>query len=762
MKANAQVIPLARFAAPVIAVAAMAWLLLPYAFELPPGLLAPRSVSPRYLARDATPLRLLLDETGQRSAPELELGELPKTLIDAVIAVEDQRFLSHGGTDYLAIARAIGQNFRAGRTVSGASTLPQQLIKISSPQAPRTLWRKFVEAQQARRLVREWPRTRILATWLNRVPFGNLLVGCQAASEGYFNKPLGDLTVAECALLAGLPQSPARFNPLRRPDLAQNRQRHVLKRLLDDKRITAESYERAIAQPLVYTPFHGGFAAPHVVDLLQQRPAPLPASPLQTTLDVTLQQRVEQVLTNRLAGLSDRHVTQAAAVVVENATSDVLALAGSRDFFSQDSGQINGAWAPHSPGSAIKPFTYLLALERGRTPATLIADLPIAFSTPTGQYRPENYTGKCFGPVTLRAALGNSLNISAVKTLDHVGGAPVLVETLQRLGLTTLTEPPEHYGLGLTIGNAPVRLLELANAYACLARLGEFRPWRLLQTDPAPEPIRLFNPRSTWQIADILSDNQARLLTFGAHSPLRMPFKVAAKTGTSTSYRDNWALGYTPEFTVAVWAGNFDHTPMQGVSGVTGAAPILADLFNVLREQFGPTTWFQTPPSLEAVRVDPRTGKRLTAQSPAARLSQTDWFLAETLPPGAIAADYDLQGRAFLAPEYSEWIVSPDNWLADLVTLAPEPPAASTLRFVQPLARAVYHLDPDLPGQGRHLTLRATPGHPAAVFTSPTLTILPTADIATAELVPGTHILRLHATPEAPPAHEITISVIQD
>jgi penicillin-binding protein 1C len=737
----------------------LGWQWLPWAFELPKALLEPRPVSARYLAQDGIPLRLLLDETGQRSAPELEWDQIPPTLIQATVAVEDKRFFHHGGIDLLAIGRAIRDNFKAGRVVSGASTLPQQLIKISSPQGPRTLWRKWVEAQQARRLVREWPRTRILATWLNRVSFGNLFIGCQAASEGYFDKPLGDLTLAECALLAGLPQSPARLNPLSQPERAVKRQRHVLQRLREEKHIDEAAYQRALAQPLVYTPFHGGFEAPHAVELLRQQ---APGQTLfRTTLDATLQHRVEQTLTARLAGLRDRHVTQAAAVVIRNATGDVLALAGSRDFFAGEGGQINGAWTPHSPGSAVKPFTYLLALERGQTPATIIADLPIAFTTPTGQYRPENYTGKTFGPVTLRAALGNSLNISAVKTLDHIGGARVLLETLQRLGLTTLNEPAEHYGLGLTIGNAPVRLLELANAYATLARLGEHRPWRLLQTDPRPAPERLFDRRHTWQIADILSDNQARLHTFGAHSPLRMAFKVAAKTGTSSSYRDNWALGYTPEFTVAVWAGNFDRTPMQGVSGVTGAAPILADVFATLRESFAPTTWFERPAGIESVRIDPRTGKRLTAQSPAARLSQTDWLLTETLPPAATAADYDAQGRAWLPHEYRDWITRPDNWLADLVTLAQAPPATS-LRILQPLDGAVYHLDPDLPGQGRQLVLRATPGQTDLHWSSPTLSLRQDAGQTTATLTPGTHVLRLHPAPDADPVHEVSLRVIQD
>jgi penicillin-binding protein 1C len=752
---------LARPGLVLLLTAALVWHLLPYAFPLPPALLQPRPVSPRYLARDGTPLRLLLDEAGQRSAPEVPWESLPKPLVDATLAVEDQRFFHHGGIDYLAVCRAVWTNLRAGRVVSGASTLPQQLVKISSPPSPRrSLWVKFTEAQQARRLVREWPRTRILATYLNRVSYGNLFTGCQAAAEGHFNKPLSDLTLAESALLAGLPQAPGKLNALRYPQLAKQRQAHVLQRLLDEGYIDPDTHQRALTQPLVYTPFRGGFAAPHAIDLLH---ATVPASagdPVRTTLDAALQHLVEQTLAARLATLRDRHVTQAAAVILDNATGEVLALAGSRDFFSSDGGQINGAWTPHSPGSAIKPFTYLLALEHGLTPATVLADLPVAFTTPTGLYRPENYTGKTFGPVTLRAALGNSLNISAVKTLDRIGGAPVLLDCLQRLGLTTLTESAAHYGLGLTIGNAPVRLLELTNAYACLARLGDYHAWRLLADTPPTAPVRAFDARHAWQIADILSDNQARLLTFGAHSPLRMPFRVAAKTGTSSSYRDNWALGYTPEYTIAVWVGNFDRTPMQNVSGVTGAAPILADLFETVRDRFGPTTWFATPPTLQSVRIDPRTGKRLTAQSPPARLSHSEWLTPDQFPPAASAGDYDAQGRALLPPEFAKWIASRDNWLADLIIPAGSPDPQ--IRIVQPLPGSIYHLDPDLPGQGRQLPLRSSRDPDTTLsWTSPTLTITQSGAQWTAQLTPGEHLLRLHTATETVSA-ESRITVIQD
>lgn len=719
--------------------------------------------SAQYVARDGSPLRLLLDEAGQRSTADLPFEKLPHSLIQATIAVEDQRFYRHSGVDYIALGRATLSNLQQRRVVSGASTLAQQLVKISTPRSTRRgLGVKWYEAQTARRLLRTWSHDQVLTAYLSRVSYGNLFIGCEMAAAGYFNKPLSDLTLAECALLAGLPQAPTRLNPFKNPEAAKKRQEHVLTRLLEEGVIDQDAHDRAVQQPLLYTSFRGGFEAPHATTLLSAQNLIADDGLIRTTLDANLQRRVEQVLAARLAPLRDRHVTQAAAVILENATGDVLALAGSRDFFSSDGGQINGAWTPHSPGSALKPFTYLLALERGHSPVTVLADLPVSFPTPTGVYRPENYDHRLYGPVTFRTALGNSLNIPAVRLLDQIGGAATLVEGLQSLGLTTLNEPPEHYGLGLTIGNAPVRLLELANAYACLARLGEYRPWRLLADAPLETARVVHSPQNAFLIADMLSDNQARLLTFGAHSPLRMPFRVAVKTGTSSSYRDNWTFGYTPEFTIGVWVGNFDRTPMQGVSGVTGAAPILRDLFQTLHERRS-LTWFEPPAGLVQARIDPRTGRRIAAQSPAARLSRTEWVPAAQLPPAAVAGDYDDAGRAYLPTEFAAWVESRDNWLADLVVIAKKPTAPPPLRILQPLEGSIYHLDPDLPDQGRRLQLRnSRDGLNTMVWTSPTLQLEHDEQGWTALLVEGDHVIHCHQDVGQQPLASVRIQVVQD
>ena len=303
-----------------------------------------------------------------------------------------------------------------------------------------------------------------------------------------------------------------------------------------------------------------------------------------------------------------------------------------------------------------------------------------------------------------RLALANSLNISAIKVLDSIGGAAVLSKRLREWGLTTLDETPEHYGLGLTIGNADVRLLELANAYATLARLGEFRSYRLTTT----EASRIPNPASriasqAWLIADMLADNTARAMSFGLESPLRFDFPVACKTGTSSDYRDNWALGFTPEFTVGVWAGNFDGTPMQGVSGVSGAAPVLHDIFVNLHERFG-TTWFPRPTNIVEQMVHPVTGRQVDADRNGA---VREFFTTDTLPEREHTGDYDARSRVRLPALYREWLASGDNWIGRGAVADDTRPTTNQLRVLTPVAGTVFFIDPDLGESGRLIPLRA-------------------------------------------------------
>jgi penicillin-binding protein 1C len=627
---------------------------------------------------------------GNAFSRSVRVQDLRPRVVHALLAAEDKRFFDHGGVDWLAVCRSVRDGVQHRRVVSGASTITQQLVKIAVPR-PRNWRTKIIEAVTAIRLEQLWSKERILEEYSNRVDFGNLNVGLGAASEYYFGKPLGDLSEAEAAFLAGLPKNPSRLNPHRALIATQTRQRTVLRRMRDNGWITAAQFDRAVSEPPRLLPQRRQFRAPHFVDLIIGNLAS--TGRVKTTLDLGLNEFVERQLRDQIETLRSLNVTNGAAVVIDNASGDVLALVGSEDYFAPGFGQFNGATARRSPGSTIKPFTYLLALERGATAATIYPDVPTEFRTATGNYRVENYQRKCAGPVMLRSALACSLNIPAVHALNSIGGPEVLHRRLSDFGLSTLDRSPAEYGLGLTLGNAEARLLELTNAYAALARLGEYRPWRVLENEEQTSR-QVADPRACWLLADILSDNSARIRSFGADSPLRFPFPVACKTGTSTDYRDNWAMAFTPEFTVGVWVGNFDGSPMRGVSGVSGAAPLMHAIVDHLHTRFG-TTWFGTPPNVVECDVHPVIGKRLTSFDAEPRREK---FLGEWLPELESASDYDERGRTILDPIFSEWLAGAENSLGDRVAVRREPGA---LQIVAPVPGTTFVIDPDLPASRR-------------------------------------------------------------
>jgi penicillin-binding protein 1C len=685
------------------------WLALPFV-PLPQTLFVDQASRTQFLDRDGRPLRIVRPGDNPYVEP-IQYADIPRPLIEATLAAEDHGFWKHHGVDGCATLRALWQCVRFRRVVSGGSTITQQLIKLAEPR-PRTLRTKFIEAAQAMRLEQVWDKQRILTEYFNRLDYGNLNRGAAAAAEFYFAKPLSDLSPAECALLAALPQAPSRLNPHTHFDRAQRRQQWILSRMHKAGALSDADLRRALNEPVQLAAPRRVFEAPHFVDLLLATHAELRTGPIQTTLDLDLNRFAEETLRRHLSNLQAQHVSSGAVVILDNQSGDVLALVGSEDYFSPTAGQVNSAWARRSPGSTIKPFTYWLALERGATPASIVADVPTEFATATGLFAPVNYDRHCYGPMRYRLALANSLNISAVKVLASVGGPEPLQRLLQQCGLSTLNRTPEQYGLGLTIGNAEARLLELANAYACLARLGEYKPYQLLASPrdgSRPEHgHRIADATAAYLIADILSDNNARTLAFGAESSLRFDFPVACKTGTSSDFRDNWAFGYTPEFTIGVWTGNPDGSPMRHVSGVSGAAPILHELFEHLH-QLHTTTWYSQPPGVIECWIDPITGKRLRdSESPAANALK-EKFAARNLPPWEDSTDYQtlsgIKRVVRLGREYRDWFVSSDNWIGEGAVLAE---TADSLRIVFPPPGTTLYLDADLRGAGRRLHLRAS------------------------------------------------------
>ncbi len=543
----------------------------------------------------------------------VKLAKISPDLLRTIVFKEDRRFYLHPGIDPIAIIRAAASNLRAGSIVSGASTITMQLARNFFGNRVRTFKNKIKEALLAFRLERELTKDEILLQYVNRIPFGNQARGVERASQLYFHKPAFNLSLAESAFLSVIPRSPTDLNPYRNRMKVIDRAHVLLSKMAEKRIITKEEEVMALAEPIRIRKKQTPFRAPHLDQFLSRKDWGVKLSSIVTTIDLDLQHEAEAALTAELALLKEHHVQNGAIIVLENASGNVLAFVGSANFAdNRILGQNNGCIALRQPGSTLKPFTYALALESGMTLSTLVADVEAHFPAATGSYSPKNFNNRFYGPVRLREALANSLNVSAVKVAQQVG-APRILELLRNAGFTSLHEDAEYYGLGLTLGNGEVSLLELAAAYATIAR-GGLTVWPVLVKKlidetgraiklPAPLPgKRIMQPETAYLISDALSDINARMASFGVLSPLNFPYRVAAKTGTSRNFTDNWTVGYTKEITVAVWVGNFDATPMAGISGITGAGPVFNRVMSVAMEGRD-TTWQKPSESITRAKV---------------------------------------------------------------------------------------------------------------------------------------------------------------
>ena len=596
----------------------------------------------------------------------VSLQEVPLALQQATIATEDARFGEHPGVDLLAIGRALWSDLRSGQVVSGGSTIPQQLARTlflsEAERHERSLWRKLREAYLAWRLSREFTPDEILELYLNHAYYGHYARGVEAAAQAYFGKHVSELDLAECALLAGLPQSPARYNPLENPEAARERQEVVLRLMTRRGYITEEEARAAAAEQLRFaaTPFP--IEAPHFVmyvqALLEREVDPnllrRGGLLIHTTLDLNLNQEAERRIRYHLGRLTTpdednppRRVDNAALVALDPRTGEILAMVGSPDYFdARISGAVNGTLALRQPGSAIKPLTYAAAFDPSRatdarpplTPGTLVEDVRTPFVTREGDpYVPLNYDRQFRGPVLLRQALASSLNIPAVKVLDYIG-LDTLVTFAHDLGIESL-EGSHRYGLALTLGGGEVSLLELTGAYAAFANGGRLNPpvaitgvedsqGRVVWRPASAEGRDVLDPRVAYLITDILSDDYARMAGFGEGSILRLSRPAAVKTGTTTDWRDNWTVGYTPQLVAGVWVGNADNSPMYQVSGVSGAAPIWHDFMEqALKGQ--PVLPFQEPAGLVRVAICADSGGPAGPECPRQR---EEIFIAGTEP----------------------------------------------------------------------------------------------------------------------------------
>ncbi|MEI7645680.1 MAG: transglycosylase domain-containing protein [Chloroflexales bacterium] len=606
----------------------------------------------RIYARDGTSLlyELVGPDAGRRTPVPFE--RIPQALKDATVAVEDAGFYQNPGVDLRGIIRAALQNYQSGQIVSGASTITQQLVRgiLLSPEerGERSYERKLREAILAYRVSREYSKDQILGIYLNEVYYGAQAYGVEAAAQAYFSKHVWDLSPAEATLIAGLPQSPTNFNPFTDMPAAKARQRVTLDLMAKFGFLTPAQADQIAADPVTLAPSRADLVAPHfalyVRNLLEQRYGPdlLYRAGLRvvTSIDMDWQAEAQRVAQEKVAELRERNASNAGVIMLAP-DGQILAMVGSVDYNAPD-GQVNVTLAPRQPGSALKPFIYAAALQRGWTPATVIWDTPSEWRTPDGAvYTPLNYDNAFHGPLRLRMTLANSLNIPAVKALEYVG-VPAFIEEMNRLGVTTFDDP-SRYGLAMALGSNEVRLLDLAGAYSALRNAGRATPpvAILKVTNSRGEVLErwtpahgqpIFGPHSeqiAYLISSILSDNAARWFMFGRNNVLELPEIIAAaKTGTSNDWRDSWALGYTNAVTIGVWVGNNDGTPMAEVAGSNGAGLIWRDLM-IAYNQGRPPQPFARPAGIEEAPVCADTGGKAGEACPR---PISELFVAGTAP----------------------------------------------------------------------------------------------------------------------------------
>lgn len=544
-----------------------------------------------------------------RNQSFIALDNIPQHLQQATIAIEDRNFYEHGAIDIRGIIRAAYVNL-TGEQIQGGSTLTQQLVKSSLLTLDRTITRKVKEIILSFIVETIYSKDKILEMYLNQVSYGGTAYGVDAASQVYFNKAVKDLTLAEAAFIAGLPQAPSTYSPFgSHPEQGKQRQLEVLRVMREEEFITAEEEKRAGEEKLKFAEIRDTILAPHFVfymqDLLAKRYGQKVVEQgglnVTTSLDLGVQKVAEDAIATEGARLNERNWYNAATVVTRPGTGEILAMVGSRDYFdSERDGNVNVAIARRQPGSSIKPINYATGLIKGYTAASPFVDERTCFPNQGGRaYCPQNYDAKFHGVQQMRSSLANSYNIPAVKMLE-ANGIDAMIATASAMGITTFTDP-ERYGLSLTLGGGEVTMVEMIEAYGVFANLGyriQLHPI-LKVTDTKGKVIEEYKPPQSpllgekvmpegvaYIISHILSDNAARTPAFGANSLLRIPgYPVSVKTGTTNDYRDNWTIGYTPSYAVAVWVGNNDNTPLRGVtSGVSGAAPIWNQIMTNLLE----------------------------------------------------------------------------------------------------------------------------------------------------------------------------------
>ncbi len=571
---------------------------------------------------------LLYQIYANQNRTNVPLSDIPKDLKNATIAIEDKNFYQTPGFDILAIGRSLVADL-SGKPLQGGSTITQQLIKARLLTPERSLERKIKEVILSVWAERIYTKNQILEMYFNQVPYGGIAWGAQAGAQTYFGKNVKDLSLSESSFLAGLPQAPSVYSPYgQNPNLWKARQKEVLKQMVELRFITEDVAKKAERETLVFKPNQHQIKSPHFVmfikDLLIEKYglATVERGGLTviTSLDLKKEDMAQKIVAEEVENAGYLNFTNGAVLITDPKNGDILAMVGGKDYYDGVSGNYNVTTALRQPGSTIKVVTYSAALMNGYTPATTISDRPISYlSAGSTPYSPVNYDGRFHGTVTLRNALGNSINIPAVKTLNQIG-IETMVDLAKKMGITSWREP-ENYGLALTLGAAEVKMTDLAVVYGVLANQGKrvnLNPilkitnyqGAVLEEKKEIKIKRVIPEEVAFIISNILADNSARAMEFGLNSPLQIPnHRVSVKTGTTDNKRDNWTVGFTPNILVAVWVGNNDNKPMNPrlASGISGAAPIWNKIMNNLLTGKNPKDEIYSPP--KNIVVKPCGGK---------------------------------------------------------------------------------------------------------------------------------------------------------
>ncbi len=557
------------------------------------------AVRTQFLDRDGQPLNISY-QNRWNLFDQLALYQTPSLLQQAFITAEDKRFYQHHGIDWLARVNAVKAVLTSGHAHRGASTISEQVVRMLHPR-PRNLWSRWLEGWEALWLECRASKAEILEFYLNQVPYAAQRRGVAQAARYYFNRDLNTITPKEILALATLVRAPSRWDPFSNPAPVEQAINRLAKQLAANQTLGGDMVQQIADQPLVLAIPDTPIAATHFIRYLQSEVVAKQSNPpatLHTTLDTQLQTAAQKLLDQHIQTLCGEHVQNGAVLIADHRTGEILAwvVAGAEADDKTPAKEINAVLTPRQPGSAMKPFLYAAALQKGWTAATLIEDEPKATPIRTGLHHFRNYSRIHYGMVTVREALGNSLNIPALQTIDYVSPNAYL-RILHVAGFASLNQSAAFYDEGLALGNGAVSLFELVQGYAMLAQQGKLQPLHGVPGIIEEQPAQIYSPEVSIIVSDILSDTWARQWEFGADSVLRLPVQTAIKTGTSNDYHDAWTVGYDSRFVVGVWLGNLDNTPMNGVKGASGPALIARSIFVELNKDH------QTAPLLRSDKL---------------------------------------------------------------------------------------------------------------------------------------------------------------